>query len=152
MPSPALNISASPSASVAAGSSVTLNCCATLGAQMDGSFLMHIIWTGPDGKMLNYTDLTANAVLPSCATISLVVQAVSGVYTCNATVYSSTPSNFILGSIPTIKQQKITSFPGKPQCDNANVCPSVPTFQIYRFLLASHQMTLLALQRHYACW
>lgn len=114
VPSPALVISASPSVSVSAGSNVTLNCCATLGTQMNGNFIMRVTWTGPDDRTWNYETLPANAALPVCAKISSVVQMPSEVYTCNATVYSSTP-NFILGSIPTIKQQNITAYPGKPQ-------------------------------------
>ena len=113
--SPDLMISAIPNnTDIAAGSNITLNCCATVSTHIHDGFSMNFTWLGPDGKRLTYTNLSVNSSSLTCSEISLTVQS-TGVYTCSANVYSSFPSAFILDSTPTIKQQSIVVYSGKPQ-------------------------------------
>ena len=89
-------------------------------AQAD--FTASFTWMGPDGSVLSHQNLPVITTSSVCSTLSLRIQS-SGVYTCSASVYSSTPSVFIVGSAPTVRAMNITVFTGKPHDDPLFVYP-----------------------------
>ena len=99
VPAPSMVTVTPPSGVIIAGSSPNLTCTVELSPAVDVPVTVNTVWTGPDGFM---TTNTAQPVMGSTTTYTSTAMVnsfgrdQSGVYTCTATVNST--SSFLTGS------------------------------------------------------
>ena len=96
MPTPSVAVMNS---SFTAGSNVTLTCTVVLSQAVDVPVTVNTVWTGPNGFMENIPAgrVGSTTTYTSTAMVSSFGRDQSGVYTCTATVSST--SSFISSSI-----------------------------------------------------
>jgi hypothetical protein len=100
-------VTTEPSEDIIAGSSISLTCMIELSSVVDIPVRVRVHWTGPNG--FNYSDNVDSAAgsLNMYSSTAMVHAIRNGIYTCQATISSS--SQFIMGHESVTESINITT-------------------------------------------